>query len=316
MHAALRQIVPLGLGFHTLGNQPDLELTGQRDDRVQHRPARRLLTDGADEGAIDLDAVDRQFLQHGQAALPSAEVIDRDAPTGGAQRRQCAGAVGVHELALGQLQQHLLARHRLGVEQRIELLRESGQPQLCRRQVDGEVHVRVRRGNRRQPVRSARHDQFRHSHNQAAAFGFFDEFTRGQRAALWVQPAHQHFSTGTAAGGQVDDGLHEGLELALAQAAFDAVMQARAQDGVTPHQDDRGAQRQGHGRPDHQQLLPRGGHHGVAPDVDLHDGGVALRSRHGTQFGHDRSVLARSQVCETAPLRRHQSQPRCMRGTR
>ena len=59
---ALTQKIHLRSGLHPLGDDLEIEIVGQRDDRLGNRRIVGILGNIANEGAIDLEAIDGETL--------------------------------------------------------------------------------------------------------------------------------------------------------------------------------------------------------------------------------------------------------------
>ena len=104
---------------------------------------RRVRRDVGDEGAVDLELVDRQVAQVGERAVAGAVVVDRDPQPERAQRLEdLAGALRVdHDHALGDLELERAGRDVVLGEQPGDPLGERLVEQVGRREVDGDAEV-------------------------------------------------------------------------------------------------------------------------------------------------------------------------------
>src|SRR5215212_1127791 len=73
--AFVRQKRQLLLGFHTLGDDRHVEAMAETNDGPDDRGRLRVASDVDDEGAVDLDLVERKRLQVAQRRVAAAEVI-------------------------------------------------------------------------------------------------------------------------------------------------------------------------------------------------------------------------------------------------
>src|SRR5437763_16197744 len=73
--AFIRQEAELLLGFHALGDDRHLKAVAETDDGPDDRRRVRVPSDIYDEGAVDLDLVERKRLQGAQRAIAAAAVI-------------------------------------------------------------------------------------------------------------------------------------------------------------------------------------------------------------------------------------------------
>ena len=96
----------LGDGFDTFGDDADVERVGEVDDAGHDRVVLRVQAEPGDEGAIDLQEVDRIAPQVEQRRVPGAEVVDIESDTEVAQRGEdLARALRVlHDGRLGDLE--------------------------------------------------------------------------------------------------------------------------------------------------------------------------------------------------------------------
>ena len=90
----------LFLGFDALGDDRHVEAVAEADHRADDRRRLRVAAEIHDEGAVDLDLVERERLQIGQRRIAAAEIVHRDAH---AERLQPAQQ---REAALEILDQH------------------------------------------------------------------------------------------------------------------------------------------------------------------------------------------------------------------
>ena len=96
-------------GFHTLGNDLHFQVVAERDDGARDH-GMAVVQAAAQEGPVDLDEVDREFLQVAQARITGAEVVDRQAHAQRLQFGQRFHRLGwpVHQLAFRHFQfQHV-----------------------------------------------------------------------------------------------------------------------------------------------------------------------------------------------------------------
>ena len=84
-------------GFHAFGNHAEIEAVRHVDNRPHHHLILFRTADVAGQTAVDLQIVDRQFLQIGQAAVAGSEVVDRYAYPRFPQAAQLVG--GLREIA-------------------------------------------------------------------------------------------------------------------------------------------------------------------------------------------------------------------------
>ena len=133
------QGVELGCGLDALADHQAARLERVEDQRADHRPARVVVVDAGDQGAVDLDDVraDRDDVPEGRVAGP--RVVDGQPDA--VQSQRLAGAeqrrVVVNGGVLGQLD-HDPGRGEAGAEQRGQ---QAGAQQCRGGGVDGDVEV-------------------------------------------------------------------------------------------------------------------------------------------------------------------------------
>jgi hypothetical protein len=96
----------LGFALDAFGGDRDAERAGHGGDRAHDRLVGGLGVDLAQERAVDLQLLDRQQAQVGEARVAGAEIVDREAhpePADALQRLDVGGEAG-HQHALGDLE--------------------------------------------------------------------------------------------------------------------------------------------------------------------------------------------------------------------
>lgn len=68
-------------GFHALGHGGNAEVAREVDDSAHDGCVARITGESGNERAVDLDRVDREVFQVGQAGVPGTEIIQRDLET-------------------------------------------------------------------------------------------------------------------------------------------------------------------------------------------------------------------------------------------
>ena len=68
----------IGLRFNAFGGDAQAQIFGECDDGLDQRTRFLALAHALDEGAIDLQNVERQFAQMAQARIAGAEIVERD----------------------------------------------------------------------------------------------------------------------------------------------------------------------------------------------------------------------------------------------
>src|SRR5665647_3910533 len=67
------------LGFHALGDDRHLQAMAEPDDGPDDRGRLRVAAEIDDEGAVDLDLVERESLQIGERRIAAAEIVHGNA---------------------------------------------------------------------------------------------------------------------------------------------------------------------------------------------------------------------------------------------
>lgn len=78
VNAAFLQELHLLGGFHAFGHRQHFQLFRQRNHRIQHRRGDRVLADGVDEAAINLQVIHGETLKIDQRAVAGAKIVHRD----------------------------------------------------------------------------------------------------------------------------------------------------------------------------------------------------------------------------------------------
>src|SRR4029079_16422694 len=140
-----------------------------RDDRLGNRAIFRVARDLADEGAVDLQRVDREALQMRERRVARAEIVDREPDTERLDRAQnLHGALGVvHDHAFRDLDLEQRRIHSGLAQNAVDLAREPFVVQLAHRQVHRHLYGRqssllprdVLSARRAQDPSADRHDQ-------------------------------------------------------------------------------------------------------------------------------------------------------------
>ena len=201
------------------------------DAAQQHqRTVARL--DPLEEGAVDLDLVERQALQVAEARVAGAEIVERDA------HAEIADLVQEQARRARVLEQHRLgdfdlepARVEAGFAQHLlDRLDDVAAAELAGRQVDGHAHmVRPRRAR---PAGLAQHP-FAEIDDQAHFLGDGNELGRRDHAAQRVRPAQKRLAGGNLARLQIEQRLVEDLEGVVGERVAKVELKAAAR--VRPH---------------------------------------------------------------------------------
>ena len=105
-HPCFRSSSTWSAGLHAFRRDGQAQRVPQRDDRGRDRRVVGIGGDVPDEGAIDLQRVQREVLEIAERRVAGAEVVDRKVQPHGAQGVQGVGALllVVHQHRLGELQ--------------------------------------------------------------------------------------------------------------------------------------------------------------------------------------------------------------------
>ena len=192
------------------------------DDGDGDRGVVRVADRVADEFAVDLDFVEREALEVGEARITGAEIVHRQAHAEELELVQgFDGFPGVaHQQRFGQFQ-----REQGGLDAALpqHLSHHVGQV-LALELAGGEVDRDGQRGDAGllpcpDLVAHALQHPFAHGHDQAGVLEDGDEFD-GRDQRLAALPAQQRFESGDGAGGEADLGLEMQQEfLAVERAA-------------------------------------------------------------------------------------------------
>ena len=199
--AALAQPVELLGSFHALGDRAQAEAVREADDRGADRRVVVVPAEVAHEAAVDLEPVDRQALEVGQARIAGAEIVHRDRhadpvePAHHVDRRLRVG----HDHALGEFDFEDAARQAMrlqrGLDVRVDVLLEMQRGDVDRdpqrRHPGGGEQGVVSRGLVQHPAAQL--------HDQSRFFAHADEISGRQQAALGMPPAHQCLQRGRRA---------------------------------------------------------------------------------------------------------------------
>ncbi|GCC44573.1 hypothetical protein chiPu_0028521, partial [Chiloscyllium punctatum] len=184
----------LGLGLDAFGDDRHFKAVAEIDHRAHDRGRLRIAAEIDDEGAVDLDLVERKRLQIAQRGIAAAEIIHRDAHAERlqpAQQRQAAVEI-LDQHTLGDFELEAIGRQP-GLEQdRMDQADEVAMGELRRRQVHRDLH-RNRPGGRL--AAGFAKDPFAHLDDQAALLRERDEVTGRHEAAHRMVPARQRLET-------------------------------------------------------------------------------------------------------------------------
>ncbi len=130
------------LGLDALGDHRQAERAPHVDHRAHHDPVARAAGDVLREPPVDLDRVERQRLEIGEARIARAEIVDRDAQAARAQLGEQVGCGGevFHQPALGHLDGEPVAQPR-SVGERQDAAGETGLGDVGRGDVDRDAQA-------------------------------------------------------------------------------------------------------------------------------------------------------------------------------
>jgi hypothetical protein len=133
---------PLRLGLHAFGDDLHAQRARHLQDGAHDGGVAVVVGQAADEAAVDLELVDREALQVGQAGIAGAEVVDGQPHAQARQRLQPRQRlVGVaHQDGLGQLQLQQVRRQAADGQHAGHAVDEVRLLELQRRDVDGDRH--------------------------------------------------------------------------------------------------------------------------------------------------------------------------------
>jgi hypothetical protein len=219
--AHLAQRGQLAVLLDALGHGGHAEAVAELHDGPGQGGVVGLLAEPLDEGAVDLQRVDREPPKVGQRRVAGAEVVDRQRHAERLEPDQLGQVLlGVgHQHALGHLQAEPVGRHPGLAEHLGDRGRQVGPVELADRDVDGHLDrvgdARGRPGHRL-PAGLLDHPAAER-HDQPGALGDRDEIERRDQPAGRVLPADQRLEADHPVAGQLDGRLVVQLELAALQ---------------------------------------------------------------------------------------------------
>ena len=181
------------LGLHALGDDVEAEVAGEVDRRADDHGVAVVVGHRGDEGAVDLDLVERQLLEVGERRLAGAEVVEREPDAERAQRREHLGhALRIaHHGGLGDLALERAAGQAVLVEQLGHHRRQADVEHVGGRQVDRDGQVRVLEPPLGALAQRGVEHPAREVGDRAGALGERDELVGLQQPVLGVLPAHE-----------------------------------------------------------------------------------------------------------------------------
>ena len=184
------------LGLDALGQQRQVERAAERHDRLHQRLAAGIAAERRDEAPVDLELVEIEALQIGQAGIAGAEIVERQPDAERLQRIEPRlGLVRiVDQHALGDFE-HQPRRRDVVLGQHVgDELDQRRIAHLHRRQIDGHVEAGPAPGIGQ---RAAQHEFAEPSH-QPGLLGHRRRTARRDRAAHRMGPAQQRFGADDA----------------------------------------------------------------------------------------------------------------------
>ncbi len=214
--------------LHPFGHQLQPQAVAHGDDGLHQAVAAGAVLDVHDEGAVDLERVERELGQVAERGIAGAEVVQRHAHAQRPQPRQHGAHVGavVDQHPFRQLQFQHRAGQAVAAQRRFHQGREAGIGQLPGRHVDADPHPveRAAAPQGRLAARLLQHPAAQFD-DQAAVLGHRDETVRRHRPQGGAVPAQQGFDLAHPAAAGLRDDLVCKPEFAgpdgLAQGAVD-----------------------------------------------------------------------------------------------
>ncbi len=217
---------PLLVGLDAFGQHLHAERVAERDDRLDDGAGIARRAQRGDEGAVDFEPVEREFLQIAQARIAGAEIVERGRDAKRAQGFELGlGFLRiVDQDAFGHFEHEARCRHAGFGDQRADQIDQTATAHLHRRQVDRHEQVRPARAVGQ---RAPQHDLAEPVH-QPALLGERNEHRRRDRAARRVGPARQRFDADHAAAVGGDDRLIVNVERLLLDRGFEFAQEKAA----------------------------------------------------------------------------------------
>src|SRR3569623_1790637 len=190
----------------------------------------------ADEGAVDLESLDREALEIAQRRIARAEIVDGEAHAHAVERGDIVARdlVALHQHALGDLELEQLGFERRQMQDMHHLLTQTEIAELPARQVHGDAQRAVllpRRG----PAAGLFQDPVADRHDEAGRFEQWDEFERVHQPEIGVAPAQQGLETGDVPRREIDLRLVVMTELLALQRAAQAGVEAEPLERLHAH---------------------------------------------------------------------------------
>ena len=209
---------PLLVGLDAFRQHFHAERVAERDDRLDDGAGMAGRAQRADEGAIDLDLAEREFLQVAQARIAGAEIVERDADAERAQRFEPLQGLlrVVDQNPFGHFENDARRRDAAFGNDGGDQIDQLAVADLDRRQVHrhGQVRPAYAIGQR-----AAQHE-FAELGHQAALLGERNEDRRPDGTARRMGPAQQRLDPDHDAAGGGDHGLIMDVEAARGERGF------------------------------------------------------------------------------------------------
>src|SRR5581483_5483675 len=170
---------------------------------------------------VDLDDVEAELLQVGEAGMAGAGVVERNARAqrlDAADDRLCALDAG-ERLAIGDLEDELLEGDLRVPEQRLDVAHGAQADEVRVEEVEADFQILVPPERVLEVAACLLHEVYRHRLDQAGRLGVEDKAARWDYRAVGLPPAHQHLAADEPAGGDFDDRLVVRDELVALDAA-------------------------------------------------------------------------------------------------
>ena len=208
------------VGLDAFGQHLHAERVTERDDGLDDGAGMAGGAQRTDEGAIDLDLAEREFLQVAQARIAGAEIVERNADAERAQRFEpLQGLLRVFDQnAFGHFEDDARRRNAAFGNDGGDKVDQLAVADLDRRQVHRHGQVRPAHAIAQ---RAAQHE-FAELGHQAALLGERDEDRRPNGAARRMGPAQQRLDPDHGAAGRGDHGLIMHVEAARRRARIQA----------------------------------------------------------------------------------------------
>jgi hypothetical protein len=179
--------------------------------------ARRIVAERINKGFVDFQAVDRQGLQVGEAAIAGAEIIDQHLMANITQGLQVFPRHHhINQAAFGDLEGNLPGGNPVQCKQPRHDLADARHHHIARCQVDRDIQLRIGPQHRTELFQQTLEDKVGHLANLPGVFRHGDEQVGAGQCAVGAAPAQQRLGADAVAAVEVEDRLIEHLQLAAA----------------------------------------------------------------------------------------------------